>query len=50
MIRKKYHKLDLSDVDSTWMEGYNVLDPVNGSDPQKGQVVEETILEEATTD
>ena len=32
MIRKKYPDLDLSDVDLTQMEGYNILDPVDGSE------------------
>ena len=32
MIRRKYSNLDLFDVDLTLMEGYNIPDPMEGSE------------------
>ena len=32
MIREKYHDLDFSDINFTNMKGYNVPDPVDGSE------------------
>ena len=46
MIRKKYTNLDLSDVDLTLMEGYNIRDLVDGFELE-GQGFVEAILDEA---
>ena len=32
MIKKKYLDLDFTDIDLTQMEGYNIHDPVDGSE------------------
>ena len=32
MIKKKYHDLDLFDIDFTQIEGYNVFDLEDGSE------------------
>ena len=33
MIKRKYPKLNLSDIDLTLMHGYDILDPTDGSEP-----------------
>ena len=47
MTRKKYPKLDLSDVDLTLMKGHNVRDLTDGSDQLDVQNVEEALSAEA---
>ena len=49
MIKQKYHELNLSDIDLTFMHGHNVPDPTDRSEPIGDLNVGGSLLEIATS-
>ena len=50
MIKKKYHNLDILDIDLTKKEWHDVLDPADRLVQLEGQVGEEGLLEKVEAD